>query len=154
MANNYTLFSTIVNGLTKREQAWLLKMAELRIQLETDTVLSESNLKKIEEVWGAVDEMDFGMCNMVVDTSIKEPNVGFYSDDSSNPWVLAQLMRAFFKKFRGGEGLFRLCWADTCSKPRYDEFGGGTVVVLNDKIYFYTTDQIADMILANKGGIR
>jgi hypothetical protein len=52
----------------------------------------------------------------------------FYADDHGNPYNVAWLVHKFLERFRPQE-CWELSYAMTCSKPRVDAFGGGTMFV-------------------------
>jgi hypothetical protein len=69
----------------------------------------------------------------------EEPGQGwtvwFYSDEANDPNAVAELVQAFFKKFRpDGDDVFTLAWADWAEKLRVSEFGGGALVVNKKQI--------------------
>jgi hypothetical protein len=114
MANNCLLFSTQLEELSQEELDWARKELEER-------------RKKFED---NVDEEDVGFSFEVDD---KEATVWLYDEEYGDPSKLAGFIQAFIKKFRP-HMTFYFSWAETCSKPRLYEFGGGAIGVSADKI--------------------
>ena len=59
---------------------------------------------------------------------LRETVLWLHADDDGEPskaaaWVLK------FGKALGLSGRWGFCWANSCSKPRYNSFGGGAVVI-------------------------
>lgn len=84
---------------------------------------------------------------------IEEGGLWVYSDEAGNVDALCVIVRAFLKKF-DVKTPFTLTWAETCSKPRLGEFGGGFIVVTQEKTYSGSTysmvQQVLDELKENK----
>jgi hypothetical protein len=58
-----------------------------------------------------------------------------YEEESCNLESPVELIHQFFKRWRPTEYLV-LSWAETCSKMRVDEFGGGECLITGDWVYW------------------
>jgi len=72
-------------------------------------------------------------------------SVWFHEDTSGSPIIVALLMVYYLRTFHP-KGCFSIIWADTCSKPRLDGFGGGAHFVTADGIQSMSVyDWVADL---------
>lgn len=158
MANNYQQFSTSINDLTDEEHAWLTKLLaalsdapeimmdptgesneDLVAEWAKFTELVGAELSEIVLAVAYDDSGDKGYwgqtsLSSATDANYK-PSLWLYEEESCNLEAVVELIHWFFKKFRPTETLV-LSWADTCSKMRPDEFGGGEVLVTADWVYW------------------
>jgi hypothetical protein len=109
MADYYTRFSFEIPNLTDGERTWL-----------------EAKLQAADEAWenDEVDapEFDFGW-------SLEAGgSLWVHTDESGTPESAANLCEEFLAEFRPHQSI-GFEWANTCSKPRTDAFGGGAVFV-------------------------
>ena len=158
MANNYQQFSVSINDLTDDEHAWLTKLLAAlgdAPEIMMDPT-GESNEDLVAE-WAKFDELvgaelsdivlavaydDSGDKGYWGQTSLSitgvanyKPSLWLYEEESCNLEAVVELIHQFFKKFRPTETLV-LSWADTCSKMRIGEFGGGEVLITADWVYW------------------
>lgn len=135
MANNYTLFSQTIDDLTPEEEEWAAKALsepEEGEGSEEDSIYREilDDSPSMEFSW-EITSLDGGRALV------------FWSDDSGNTDQVAKFAQLFLKKFRP-KGHFFIEWANTCSKPRPGEFGGGVVFVTADDITYTNTSNWVD----------
>jgi len=165
MANNYQQFSVSINDLTDEEHAWLDKLLQAmadapEILLDSENVGEGgeeliADWKKFTERFGnelfyivtAIAYDDSGDKGYWGQTSLSKvarsftgeasykPSLWLYEEESCNLESPIELIHQFFKKFRPTEYLV-LSWAETCSKMRVDEFGGGEVLITGDWVYW------------------
>jgi len=130
MADNYLEFSEIIDNLTVKEAAWLDR------QLETDT---KANCPVFLRDFKDRDPYDTD-CGFAY--SFEECGDRRYlwisSAEGSNVDCAARLVQKFLKRFRPDQ-CWSLTYAETCSKLRAGEFGGGAVFVTADKISHLNT---------------
>lgn len=143
MANNYLLFSEMIYDLNEREEQWFEELFSIDIDAATDDDLAKLiellNLNKVkgESLWKQV----------IRRTGYDWPGFRFQFEDN-DLWIyteeygdldnLSLIMEAFLEKFRPKDQ-FVLTWAETCSKPRPSEFGGGRMrVTANETKYWHT----------------
>ena len=70
----------------------------------------------------------------------EERHLWVHADDHGDVDRLAHLVQKFLKAFRPGE-CWSLNYANTCSKPRVDGFGGGAVFVTVDEIRSHSSGE-------------
>ena len=123
MADNYVLFSTFLPELTDQEIAWCEKYFRLcakRAEIDEDFEFEDENIL-----------FDYNF------ESLGKPGtpigLWMYSECGGSPHSVAVFVSSFLERWRP-EGSFTFYWAYTCSKPRIDEFGGGTIHVTADEI--------------------
>ena len=64
---------------------------------------------------------------------LEDRTLWFCGRESGDPRAIADFVQGFLKQFRPSDS-FSLEYAFTCSKPRLDGFGGGTVFVTAEEI--------------------
>ena len=67
-----------------------------------------------------------------------ETTVWFHSDPNIDLEEAATTIQRFLKECRP-EGSCGFSWAETCSKPRLDEFGGGACYVTAKQVWWHNT---------------
>lgn len=72
------------------------------------------------------DRMPLGIA-FAWDSFRKEPTIWAHSDESFSIESTVALIQSVMAAFEI-QAVFTIRWAETCSKPAYDEFGGGAVV--------------------------
>ncbi len=104
MADNYTDFSAEIEGLTDKEAKWC-----------------ENELKKLADGDGV---LSFEW-KILTDPNVK---LWIYTVDTGNVEQVAYFAQQFLKTHRP-HSFFAFTYAETCNKPRINEFGGGAVFV-------------------------
>lgn len=61
-------------------------------------------------------------------------------EGNGEPILAMRVVQAFFRAF-SDDGIFWLSWAETCSKPRVGQFGGGAVVCTRERIDHFSTQE-------------
>lgn len=128
MADNYTQFSTLIYGLTDEERAWCEKyfrLCEKFCEIDEDFEYSERNAQfdySFEEA--SHQDKTAGLWTI---------GLWMYSEECGSPESVAVFVQSFLRRWRP-EDSFTFRWAGTCSKPRIDEFCGGTICVTKDEI--------------------
>ena len=116
MANNYTQFSETIDNLTPEELEWWNK------ELATNSEQYEEDYHD----WS--DDRDRGT---VDDAVIENNSIWFRAEESGDIDAVVNSVQRFLKAHRPDD-YFILTWADSCSRPRVGEFGGGAVFVTAD----------------------
>jgi hypothetical protein len=156
MANNYCQWSEYFPINSKAESDWLKSVLSVDIsRYENADELSKSQLiqKILGEFFGveiSVDDADFfpGFSKEFNDDN---SGVYVYAEDFGNIEVAATIFQAFLKKFRPDD-YFKIQWANTCSKPRAGEFGGGAVFITASNIVWHSTGSwVSNQISSFKG---
>lgn len=124
MANNYTQFSEMIPCETGEQQEWL--MQELAVAV------------KGEERPDPVCEFEEEPPHPACEFEANDEGVWVCARESGDLDALADVVVAFQNVF-GIEESWTLTWADTCSKPRVGEFGGGGLVVYRGKVSWLNT---------------
>jgi len=69
-------------------------------------------------------------------------NIWFFMEESGDVDELADLLQRWLVA-ENSDQVIRFGWANTCSKPRLESFGGGCCVVTRTKQRWMTTSQMA-----------
>lgn len=116
MANNYITFSEEIDNLTAEETEWLKQT------LKRNSKLSDES------------RLDFEYA-FITDPVTKIDTMWIHSDENGSVEDTAAFMQRFLIKWRPDRFL-TISWAETCSKPRIGEFGGGSVFVTAKRCYW------------------
>ena len=144
MAQSYTLFSTALKLSTKKDEqdaqvAWVKQALCFD---PTDCENDADARKKFAEV--GFEEVDNNMLedwpafSWEIDVENEEIPVWLYSEENCNLDNLAVFVQTFIRKYCP-ESRFMLEWANMCSKPLIDAFGGGAMIVTAKEVYFHGT---------------
>lgn len=115
MADYYAQYSAEIDKLTDDEIKWL----EVRLKDIEDARADDDGLGE--------DDHDLGQ------VELQDRTLWFCGRESGDPRAIADFVQGFLKQFRPSDS-FSLEYAFTCSKPRLDGFGGGTVFVTAEEI--------------------
>jgi hypothetical protein len=107
MADNYSLFAAFIPVPTHEE--------------------SRSFVRRLGKMENSV-ELQPGYEGDFIGGDSRVRGYHICSEDSFDPDELAQTLRAHWRKWKR-QDVIAITWADTCSKPRAGEFGGGAIVV-------------------------
>lgn len=145
MANNYSLWSESIRLQNADEVQWMksiLKFDVSEFESNEDACAAFAEEFNIELEENSIDSWPEFEYNL----SEKEGVVYLYSEGEGNFSNLVLLVQEFLSKFRQNE-FFCIEWADTCSKPRAGEFGGGAAfITANDTKYMSTSDWIRQQV--------
>jgi len=114
MANNYTQCCVLISDMTTREREYWI---ETERRLETD------------------EEDD---CPFTYSISHHGSQVVLYMEQHGDLEILANDIQEFLKRFRPDKRI-GIEWAETCSRVRPGEFGGGAVLVTAHTQYWMST---------------
>lgn len=143
MANNYCQWSEYLPLNSKEEANWLKSVLSLDIDDYPETNgLDESQARQkiLGEKFGiylSEDNADY-FPSFSQEFNDDDSGVYLYAEEYGNVEAAATIIQTFLNKFRPDD-YFKIEWADTCSKPRAGEFGGGAVFVTATKIEWLTT---------------
>lgn len=121
MADYFTEFSLVME-VNETEKRWIDRYLDLSKALVDESTYDPVTAK-------------FGESRSVADHEVWFHSFG-YQQSSVN--TLSELLRRFLIKF-DRDDVVVLEWANTCSKPRVDAFGGGAAVVSRLGISFINT---------------
>lgn len=164
MANNYVLFSVEFSFKTQ-EAADLFCTLALAADLIRNGDLDPSNLSETDSIYSdevkAVERLAESereeFCATAEAGGVEiEPGDGstlyVYSEENGNvdlAVVCAQYALAWTEDH---ESVFALTWADTCSSPRPDQFGGGWAVInYKGTDYGHTWNEVEKAVAALEG---
>jgi hypothetical protein len=132
MADNYQLFSEIIPTLTQEERALAERVLGCTQQQDragdAAKILKEAGLNM-----DAVDLDDWPGFQWSIDSPDSE--LWLYGEEFGNVSHVAEFVRAFLARFRPAD-CWQLTWAETCSKPRIGEFGGGGLFVTASRVSY------------------
>jgi len=123
MANNYLQFSEEITKLKPKEKEWILK--ELSPPTDPTEAFLDQWLKDhpIDDPddWEHWPGFDWKIEN-------EDSSLWLYAVDGGNMGDVIVFVQRFLKRWRPKQ-IFTLSWAETCSRPRIGEFGGGWLAV-------------------------
>lgn len=152
MANYYTLFSEEFVGLSADEAHWFEKF----LGTKPMNIDPENPRDGYEREWlqmlteGQVNPEEF-----MVDAQVQKNEDGtfslwVYSEESNDPYHAAILIQRFLRTWRyhdHNDDEFFISWAETCSKPRVGQFGGGLILVTKQDIKTVNTHSMKELLL-------
>lgn len=123
MADYYTDFSFSIDDLTVEESQWIRE--------------------KLDEIDDGGDEDAWLCCDVTIETDFHQgPGYCWIRSEagSGNIEAVADFCGEFLAEFRPDKWI-EFEWANTCSKPRVDSFGGGAVfITATESRWLNTTD--------------
>jgi len=130
MANNYSLFSEQIEGLSPDESKWVDKVLRLDSCDEDEIV----ELKRELSVEGKedVDLDSWPQFDWALEGEAKD-SLWLYTEEGANEDHLIFFVQALICKFRP-DYIFSVTGSCTCSKPRIGEFGGWWLVISKDEV--------------------
>jgi hypothetical protein len=134
IANNYTQFSEQIVDLKPQERDWLRKVLSLGGNAPADGSVTSPKPVLMKELGiPHMDDYDFDAWPDF-QWELEPTALWIYAEENGETEHVAQLFRAFLRKFRPREMLV-LRYAETCSKMRLGEFSGGAYVVMAKSIH-------------------
>jgi hypothetical protein len=120
MANNYTQFSFCISDLTPAEASWL-KEEYAKVDEDNDYYMNRFALK------------------------VDGETAYLYAEDNCDLDRVVAFVQAFLKTHRPDSSI-GFEWAETCSKPRPGEFGGGAILVTATTDEWMSTGEALDIL--------
>jgi hypothetical protein len=160
MADNYLEFSAVLPNLTQPEEAWLKEQLQ-KVCVFGDATYPEdavpAELADREPDWSGVrflrDKDDYDPAWDCLDFYYAfhddrevdgwGRHLWVYSEEHGNADNVAWLVQKFLKQFRPDQ-CWSLTYANTCSKPRAGEFGGGAIFVTADETKWQNSYDFVD----------
>jgi hypothetical protein len=125
MADYYTKFSFEISDLTDDESAWLTNV----LAFFEDPVNTEDPHGEYAALMDAMSDTEYPDFSTGFEPAENgTPGLWIYGDQSGTPEDAATFVQAFLAKFRPDKAV-GFEFANTCSKPRLDAFGGGAAFV-------------------------
>lgn len=135
MADYYTEFSFAIPDLTDDETTWL-KAAAIWLDAAINTE-DDEHVPPMPELEGVLEDRE---CGTSFAMEVDDDGLWIHSDESGDVDEVARFCQAFLRKFRPDEHV-AFEWANTCSKPRLDAFGGGAMIVTAEAIESMSTGE-------------
>jgi hypothetical protein len=134
MADNYQLFSEIIPKLTIEERVW----SERVLRWLQPEECSEDVAKDLKDAGIDVDAVDpDDWPGFQWELTRPDFDLWLYGVECGNVSHVGEFVRAFLARFRLSDS-WSLTWAETCSKPRIGEFGGGALFVTVRSVEFFS----------------
>lgn len=141
MADYYTLFSFAIKGLTEPERAWLDELLhdvndeqEPRLTCiltgnegENADDCTTHDHEGLGDVLADPDQLGFAF------SFEQDGSLWVHADESGMTENAANVVQAFLAKFRPDDTV-GFEWANTCSRPLLDAYGGGAVFITATEI--------------------
>ena len=143
MANNYLQFSFAIALNNEGEREWvesLLSTASVADELwDLEENISEFDKERMDLFREVFPEFP-DTCSLDFDFKINGNNeLWIYAEDGmGNPALAADFIQHYLKVF-DPKAHVSFEFAETCSKPRIDEFGGGAVIITAENQYWMST---------------
>jgi len=165
MANNYCEASFAVQATTEEREIWqkIVGIATILLTdyLEEDEKLTELQKEEydpvlIGQVRAVAKEFeDWGTFDVNFDED--GDSLWFHHDESFNMDQAAAFLSLWLKLTENDKSIVAT-WANTCSKPRVDEFGGGAVVITAKGCHWFNSEYLAScavdgLCLPSAGGL-
>lgn len=139
MANNYRQFSFALKLNNKKEAVWCQK--RLKKLSETEGEDGYGSMTDFEwTVYGHLKAGEGPRAELPI------PYIWFHDNgESGDVDQIAIFVGEYLSKF-SPKGFLLMTWADICSKPRLDEFGGGFAVVTAEKTHWFDEHKWAEKL--------
>lgn len=128
MADNYTLFSEQIEGLTPNAVEWI----GMVLALDPEKPENLEKLKK--ELSLESDDLEDLNSWPCFEAKTEEDRVWLYSEEGLMDQHLIWFVQALINKFLPPDYVFTASFACTCSKPRLNEFGGYWMAISKNDI--------------------
>jgi hypothetical protein len=132
MANNYTMASFAFDCGTPENAATVIKWAEALQSHDAGDDETPDGWESIPQELTA--DHEFALSCTIQHGEPDLAVVYFYHDESIDLETLANIMHIAMKTLPGVPSGQGFGWADACSKPRTDEFGGGAMWITSERI--------------------
>lgn len=153
MADYYTQFSIGIRLDTPAEIAWWQKVKDI----QSDDWNNYDGANEGSDAWMAQRKIpipDGGGeripgCTIELENTDQlssttgTPQVWLYTEEGGDLDLVCLMIQIFLKEFKLGD-VITLAWAETCSRPRYDAFGGGAVVITAKGAKWMSTSQFIE----------
>ena len=131
MADNYVLFSESIPVLSRQEQDWVRRLLAPEGDGPPDWLAFSLHADAID-----LDDWPGFQWEIQLPTQ----DLWLYAGESGNVLHVGEFVRALLSRFRPSE-CWHLSWAETCSKPRLGEFGGGGLFVTASSVQSWSAHE-------------
>lgn len=137
MADNYLQYSVEVTGLTDEEIAWFQQALTWDLSEEQEKAKAQGADPDTVTPPGWWEE-DAECVGLSYELDQVRREVLLYAVENGNAGCAAELLFAFVTEFRPA-AIYTIEWAETCSRMRPGEFGGGACVISREGIEWMAT---------------
>lgn len=138
MADYYTSFSFLIATRDDEERKWLIKLWE-SIGAAWRHAIDGEDYELSDEAKDVLSELGCELEDISLPAgSLIDEGLWLHTEDAGQPEIAAGMALAYIRKFQPALSL-SFGWADTCSKPRLDAFGGGAAFITRDGIEWTST---------------
>jgi hypothetical protein len=142
MADNYSQTSFMVPTKNDEQRDWLVAVFGGMDRVQAGDGSAAANLH--EEVISIAIDREYDFENgYTPNWRVENDGIWVHADESIDVDLMVVILQAYLKKFHPNSSI-GFQWADTCSKPRLDEFGGGAVYIAADDAAFMSTGHWLD----------
>ena len=140
MSNNYVLFSESLK-VDAADLAWIkAKLRYFENPPDDDALVAwEAYIAECNAY--ELDAEDAGRGSTVrgleFDVDFGDDEVIFYAEECGNWFHVAKLVQGLFREFHHNASWF-IAWAETCSKARPGQFGGGAAFVTAENVEIFS----------------
>ena len=127
MADNYSQFSEMIEGVPAEGIAWAKKVLSINPDDCDDPAATDAALMDLLDLEGDVDLEGWPQ----FECKVEKNSIWLYSEEYVNFEHLEWFVRSLIGRFMP-DYAFACTSAETCSKPRIGEFGGGWLVISKD----------------------
>lgn len=121
MANNYLQFSEMLKLENEDQKKWaLVRLHELQ-EARNEEFLESLKPEDRDKFEDYSEDLGFQW-------ELEKDGLWLYAEEGGDPDKVAAFVKDFLAA-NDPEGVWTLSWAETCSKPRIGEFGGGAIFV-------------------------
>lgn len=135
MASHFTMFSFSLEDLTDDELAWCQRFEEYLEGVETGEIEPTEDDEFSSVLPDHGETPDYR-----AEVDAEERSVWLHADESGTPEHVVLYVQAFLKKFRPAD-FIGFEWANLCSRPLLDAFGGGAVLVTAQSAHYHSSSQ-------------
>lgn len=135
MADNYLQYSVEVTGLTDEEIAWFQQALTWDLSEEQEKAEAQGADPDTVTPPGWWDDYG-GSCGTSYELDKKGREILLYAEESGNVGGAAELLFTFVTTYRP-DAIYVIEWAETCSRMRPGQFGGGACVVSREGILMH-----------------
>lgn len=116
MSNNYLQFSEVLDNTTVPERAWL------------DSVRTSAGYSLVHaDLRAEYPDLAPEVLSAAFEFKHQDDGTWIYADEWGDPETVGLVLHVFLRKFRPTE-IFRLTWAEYCSRLLTSEFSGGVLL--------------------------
>jgi hypothetical protein len=143
-------FSTAIALRSEEERSWAEQAVELLARYDEGEIEVDDEGRVPE---GIDPDRILPECEYLgFQAEVEEAGLWIYAEEVGTPEFVVPLVQAYLRRF-DPQGCHGFEWANTCSKMRIDEFGGGAVFITADEARWMASNRsVAEQIAAHNAG--